>query len=85
MTPAELCAKYPYTLGANAWDYPWGSPERLRAVEPESLRMALAGWFLAAEGRWSSEEAKRAQRAATARQSRIQAQSREHVDHWEDR
>ena len=57
MTTAELLAKYPYVPGSNAWDYPWGSPERLRGVPPEGgLREALAGFYLACEARWANEE-----------------------------
>lgn len=83
MTPAELCAKYPYKPGANAWDYPHGSPERLRAIEHPELREAAASFYLAAEARWAKDEEKRQARLARERQQRLAAQSREHVDHWE--
>lgn len=85
MTPAELCAKYPYKPGSNAWDFPFGV-ERLRSLDDPELRLAAASFYLAAEARWEREEARRQALLAKERQQRLQAQSREHLEpHWGDR
>ena len=96
MTPAELCAKYPYVPGSRSYDLPPG-PEQLRTIEPEALRLSIASMYLAAEARWEREEAKRQARLGRERQQRLAAQSREHlapkaesnlgeqVDWWADR
>lgn len=84
MTPAELCAKYPHVPGSKAWDWPFGV-ERLQSLEDPELRLAAASWYLAAEARWEREEAARQAKLGRERQHRLAAQSREHVDHWEDR
>lgn len=82
MTPAELCARYPYVPGSRAFDFPFGV-ERLQSLEDPELRLAAASFYLAAEARWEREEAKRQARLGKERQQRLAAQSREHVDYWE--
>lgn len=84
MTPAELCAEYPYVPGTRAHDYPFG-PERLQSLEDPELRLAAASFYVAAQARWEREAAARQARLGRERLQRTQAQSREHVDHWEDR
>lgn len=83
MTVADLLARYPHVPGSKAYDYPFG-PERLQSLEDPELRMAAASFYLAAEARWEREEAARQARLGKERQSRPQAQSREHVEHWQE-
>lgn len=90
MTVAELLAAHPYVPGTNAWDYPHGSPERLRGIPPEGgMREALASLYLAGQKRWAEEDCKVRERELRREQQRRQAltlaQSREHADHWSER
>jgi hypothetical protein len=82
MTPAELCAKYPYVPGSRAFDFPFG-PERLQSLEDPALRLVAASFYVAAEARWEREEAARQAKLGREREQRRQAQSREHLEHWE--
>lgn len=85
MTPADLLAKYPYVPGSRAFDFPFG-PERLQSLDDPALRLAAASFYVAAEARWAKEEARQQARLAKERESRLQAQSREHLEpHWGDR
>ncbi len=81
MTPAELLARYPYVPGSRAHDFPFG-PERLQSLEDPELRLAAASFYVAAEARWARDEARMQARLGRERQQRLQAQSREHADHW---
>jgi hypothetical protein len=86
MTVDQLLAAYPYVPGTNAWDYPHGSPERLRGIPPEGgMRETLASLYLAGEKRWAHEELKRRERELGRKAALTQAQSREHADHWSNR
>jgi len=84
VTVAELLAKYPHVPGSRTHDFPFG-PQRLQSLEDPALREAAASFYVAAEARWEREEAARQAKLGRERQQRMAAQSREHVDHWEDR
>jgi hypothetical protein len=84
LTVAELLSRYPHVPGSKAWDFPFG-PERLRSLEDPELRMAAAGFYVAAHARWEREEGARQARLGKERERRLQAQSREHVEYWQER
>lgn len=86
----ELLAANPYVPGTNAWDYPHGSPERLRGIPEEGgMREAIASLYVASEERWTEEEprtrVKEMRREQQRKASVMQPQSREHADHWSER
>ena len=85
MTPAELLAKYPYDPRLTSADCKRGTADMLRLVPPEGgYREALASLFLTLEPRWLHEETNRRAQELRRQHQPLKAQSREHVDHWNE-